>query len=112
MKQSIITAFLGKTQDRFSEYQASTDLKERLKLVKQIKGVNGVEIVYPYETGDPAETLALMQSLELEFAAVNANIKKEPQWVAGALSRPNQELRMGAIDIIKRAKDYAKQVIK
>ena len=110
MKQSIITAFLGKTQDRFSEYQASTDLKERLELVKQIKGVSGVEIVYPYETGEAEETLALMQSLDLEFAAVNANIKKEPQWVAGALSRPNAELRKGAIEIIKQAKEYAKKV--
>ena len=30
MKLSIITAFLGKTQDRFSEYQQPTSVRERL----------------------------------------------------------------------------------
>lgn len=110
MKQSIITAFLGKTQDRFSEYQTVTNLSERLHLLQQIPGVSGVEIVYPYETGDPQETQKMMAELGLSFAAINANIKKEAQWVPGALSRPDDALRQGAIEIIKRAKDYAKTV--
>ncbi len=110
MKQSIITAFLGKTQDRFSEYQQTTGLKERLELVAQIPGMTGVEVVYPYETGDPADTKQMMDELGLEFAAINANIKKETQWVPGAISRPSKELRTKAIEIIKRAKDYAKRV--
>lgn len=110
MKQSIITAFLGRTQDRFSEYQQPTELKERLSIVQQIDGVTGIEIVYPYETGDPSETKALMVEMGLEFAAVNANIKKETKWVPGALSRPSEVLRSEAISIIKQAKDYAKLV--
>lgn len=110
MKQSIITAFLGKTQDRFSEYQTVTNLSERLHLLKQVPGVSGVEIVYPYETGDPIETQKMMADLGLSFAAINANIKKETQWVPGALSRPDDALRRGAIDIIKGAKNYAKMV--
>ncbi len=110
MKQSIITAFLGKTQDRFSEYQESTELRQRLELVKKIDGVSGIEIVFPYETGDPEETKVLMKEMGLEFAAVNANIKKKPQFVAGALSRPQPDLRAEAVDIIKKAKDYAKAV--
>lgn len=110
MKQSIITAFLGKTQDRFSEYQEPTDLKQRLELVKKIDGVTGIEIVYPYETGEAAETKILMNEMGLEFAAVNANIKKETKWVPGALSRPQSQLRSEAINVIKEAKDYAKEV--
>ncbi len=110
MKQSIITAFLSKTQDRFSEYQKPSDLRERLSLVTQIEGCDGVEVVYPYETGDASETQALMKEFKLNFAAINANIKKEPQWVAGALSRNNPDLRKSAIDIIKGAKDFAKAV--
>lgn len=110
MKQSIITAFLGKTQDRFSDYQEITNLEERLELVKKIEGVKGIEIVYPYETGEPAETKQLLEKYKLEFAAVNANIKKEPIFVPGAISRPQKEIRQKAVDIIKRAKDYAKEV--
>jgi len=110
MKQSIITAFLGKTQDRFSEYQVPTSLEERLDLVVKIPGVDGVEIVYPYETEEAASTKKMFDDRGLSFAAVNANIKKETQWVSGALSRNDKNLRRGAIDIIKKAKDYAKAV--
>jgi len=110
MKQSIITAFLGRTQDRFSEYQQPTGLEERLKMVSKIPHVTGVEIVYPYETEEAEKTKQMMVDYGLEFAAVNANIKKETQWVPGALSRPEKELRQGAINIIKKAKDYAKAV--
>lgn len=110
MKLSIITAFLGRTQDRFSEYQQPTSVRERLDLVTQIKGVDGIEIVYPYETGDPVETKSWMNERGLNFAAINANIKKEPRVVPGALSRPDPEIRRGAIEIIKGAKDYAKKV--
>ena len=107
MKQSIITAFLSKTQDRFSEYQQPTTLKERLEIVKKINGVTGVEIVFPYETEEANATKALMKEMGLEFAAVNANIKKETKWVPGALSRPKENLRKEAIQMIKDAKDYA-----
>lgn len=110
MKQSIITSFLGRTQDRFSEYHQPTDLKERLSIVNQIDGVTGIEIVFPYETGEPAITKALVADMGLEFAAVNANIKKEAKWVPGALSRPKPHLRSEAVDMIKKAKDYALQV--
>ena len=107
MKQSIITAFLSKTQDRFSEYQQPTGLRERLETVQKIEGVTGVEIVYPYETEEAGATKALMQEMGLEFAAVNANIKKETKWVPGALSRPKANLRQEAVQMIKDAKDYA-----
>lgn len=110
MKQSIITAFLGQTQDRFSAYQRPTELAERLALVEQIPGVTGIEIVYPYETGEAAETQKLMAKHGLEFAAVNANIKKETRFVPGALSRPDADIRAAAVEIIKRAKDYAIEV--
>ncbi|RED95665.1 sugar phosphate isomerase/epimerase family protein [Marinoscillum furvescens] len=110
MKQSIITAFLGSTRDRFSDYQQPTELEQRLQLAAQVPGVSGVEVVYPYETGEAEATLALMKKYNLEFAAINANIKKEINWVPGAISRPQEELRKGALEIIRGAKDFAKKV--
>ena len=108
MKQSIITAFLGQTRDRFSEYHEPTELAERLETVKQIPGVSGVEVVFPYETGGSAERCKeLVTGAGLEFAAINANIKKEPHFVPGALSRPDAAIRSQAVDIIKKAKDFA-----
>ena len=110
IKQSVIIGFLGKTQDRFSEYQAPVTTKQKLEFVKQIEGFDGVEIVFPYETGDPAETSAWMKELGLNFAAVNVNVKKEAEWVPGALTRPDKGIRNRAVEMIKKAKDYAKAV--
>ncbi|MFY0652797.1 MAG: sugar phosphate isomerase/epimerase [Cyclobacteriaceae bacterium] len=110
MKQAVIIGFLGKTQDRFSEYQQPADTKQKLQSVVDINGFDGVEMVYPYETGDPAETKKMMNDMELSFAAINVNIKKEPEWVAGALTRPEKAIRQRAIEMIKKGKEYAKAV--
>lgn len=110
MKQGVIIGFLGKTQDRFSEYQQPVGTKEKLEIVKAIEGFDGVEMVYPYETGDPHETRALVDEMGLDFAAINVNIKKEPEWVPGALTRPFKDIRDRAVEMIKKGKDYAKAV--
>lgn len=110
MKQGIITGFLGKTQDRFSEYQKPTTLHERLEMVNQLDGYDGVEVVFPYETGEARETNGWMKNLGLAWAAINANIKKDADLVPGALSRPDASIRHKAVNIIKGAKDFAKEV--
>ncbi|MFC2081507.1 sugar phosphate isomerase/epimerase family protein [Bacteroidota bacterium] len=110
MKQGVIIGFLGKTQDRFSEYQSPVTVKEKLEIVKQIEGFDGIEIVFPYETGEAEETKGWMKDLGLNFAAINVNIKKELEWVPGALSRPVREIRERAVEMIKRGKDYAEAV--
>ncbi|NJK84713.1 MAG: TIM barrel protein [Bacteroidales bacterium] len=38
------------------------------------------------------------------------NIKKEHEWVPGAVSRPDKDIRKRAVGMIKRAKEYAKIV--
>jgi xylose isomerase len=110
MKQGVIIGFLGKTQDRFSEYQKQATTREKLEIVSMIEGFDGVEMVFPYETGDPADTKRIMDEMNLSFAAINVNIKKEAEWVPGALTRPDKGIRDRAVSMIKKAKDYAKAV--
>ena len=110
MKQGVILAFLGKTQDRFSEYQKPATTREKLEIASRIVGFDGIEIVYPYETGSPEETVKLMDEFKLNFAAINVNIKKETEWVPGALSRPDKGIRDRAVTLIKKGKDFAKAV--
>jgi xylose isomerase len=110
MKQSVIIAFLGKTQDRFCEYHEPRSTYEKLQMVQRIKGFDGVEMVYPSETTTAAEVSAMMQELKLNWAAINVNVKRDPQFVAGSLSRPVKEIRANAVAMIKRAKDFAKAV--
>ena len=45
IKQGVIIGFLGKTQDRFSEYQKPVTTREKLEIVSQIDGFDGVEMV-------------------------------------------------------------------
>ncbi len=110
IKQAVIIGFLGKTQDRFSEYQKPVTTEEKLAFVSKIEGFSGVEMVFPYENGEPEETKSWMKKYGLEFAAINVNIKKETEWVPGALSRPDKGIRDRAVAMIKKAKDFAKAV--
>lgn len=110
MKQGVIIGFLGKTQDRFSEYQKPATTREKLEIVSKIDGFDGVEMVFPYENSTPEETVQLMKEFRLNFAAINVNVKKEAEWVPGALSRPDKGIRDRAVAMIKKAKDFAKAV--
>ena len=110
MKQAVIIGFLGKTQDRFSDYQKPLTTREKLEIVSKINGFDGVEMVFPYETSEPEETKKWMSDLNLNFAAINVNIKKEAEWVPGALSRPDKAIRNRAVAMIKKAKDFARAV--
>lgn len=110
IKQGVIIGFLGKTQDRFSEYQKPVTTREKLEVVSKIEGFTGVEMVFPYENGEPEETKSWLNEYGLEFAAINVNIKKETEWVPGALSRPEKAIRDRAVAMIKKAKDFAKEV--
>lgn len=110
IKQAVIIGFLGKTQDRFSEYQKPVTTQEKLDFVTKIDGFSGVEMVFPYENDSPEETKKWMDERNLEFAAINVNVKKEEEWVPGALSRPDKGIRDRAVAMIKKAKDFAKAV--
>ena len=63
MKLAVITGFLGKTKDRFHEYNKELDLDSKFKLLAGIPGYSGVEVVYPYETPSPAEIKADRKSV-------------------------------------------------
>ena len=47
LKLAIITGFLSQTKDRFHQYNAPLALEEKFKLMTEIEGYTGVEIVYP-----------------------------------------------------------------
>jgi len=73
-KFAVITSFLGRTKDRFHEYNEAKGLEDKFALLKTIDGASGVEVVYPYEVTDPAATRALAAKHGIAFAAINANV--------------------------------------
>ncbi len=110
LKMAIITGFLSKTKDRFHEYNKPLDLDQKFKLMTEIDGYDGVEIVYPYEVNDPELTKALLKKHGLNIAAVNVNVKAEPEFRNGGLTSHNKEIRRKAVQFIKEAKDFAAAV--
>jgi xylose isomerase len=110
LKMGIITGFLSNTKDRFHEYNVPLGLAEKFKLMRQIEGYDGVEIVYPYEVSDPVETRRLLDEHGLKVAAVNVNVKAEPEFRNGGLTSHLPEVRTKAVSFIKQAKDFAQAV--
>ncbi len=109
-KYAIITGFLGETKDRFHTYNGPISLEEKFRQVASIPHYSGVEVVYPYEVGPAEEVVATADGTGVSFAAVNVNIKGEPEFVSGSVTSPDPAIRAKAVRFIREAKDYAHQV--
>jgi xylose isomerase len=107
IKQAIITAFMGKLKDRFSEYHEPKTPEEKIAAVAKVRGAKGVEIVYPYELGDLKGIKRALKKHHLGVAAVNVNIKGEPEFIKGSSSVPSKKLRDKAIQFICEGMDAA-----
>jgi xylose isomerase len=107
IKQAIITGFMGKLRDRFSEYHVDRTPEEKVAAVAQVKGANGVEIVFPYELKDLIVIKETLKKYDLGVAAVNVNIKAEPEFVCGSSSVTTKKLRDKAVRFIQGALDVA-----
>ncbi len=107
---AIITSFLSRTKDRFHEYNEPLDLDGKFKLLSEIEGYTGVEIVHPYEVNDAEETKAALSKYNLNVAAVNVNVKAEPEFRNGGITSLEQAVREKAVQFIKNAKDFAADI--
>jgi xylose isomerase len=107
LKMAIITGFLSQTKDRFHEYNKPLDLDQKFALMTQIEGCDGVEIVYPYEVSDPITTREILNKYGLKIAAINVNVKAEPEFRNGGLTSHDLAVRNKAVRFIKEAKDFA-----
>jgi len=110
VKSAVITSFLSKTKDRFHEYNEVKTLEQRLEMVSDMEGIDGVELVFPYEVDDAQVLKSLIARYHLHIAAINVNVKAEPEFRDGGLSSTSSQVRSKAVDFIRRAKDFAKKV--
>jgi len=110
MKFSVISSFLGKSKDRFNEYNSPKTLAEKFEIASRIDGIEALECVYPYEVNNIEETKNLMQKYNLKISAINVNVKAEPEFVNGGLTSPDKKVREKAVRFIKEAKDFAEGV--
>lgn len=109
-KQAVITGFLGQTKDRFHIYNEEKTIEEKLKMVSEINGMSGVEMVYPYEINNADILKKLLVKYNLNLAAINVNVKAEPEFKNGGLTSKDKGIRDKAVRFIKEAKDFASKV--
>ncbi|MGA2362582.1 MAG: sugar phosphate isomerase/epimerase family protein [Candidatus Aminicenantales bacterium] len=110
VRYGLITSFVGKTKDRFQEYNADLTLEQKMALASKMKGMSGVEVVFPYEVKDGKSLTPLLKKYGLAVAAVNVNVKAEPEFRNGGLSSRDAAVRKKAVQFIKDAKDFSQIV--
>jgi xylose isomerase len=110
VKSAVISGFVSRTKDRFHEYNEVRDFEHCLQMIADMEAIDGVEAVYPYEVRDPHIVKAQMEKHHLKWAAVNVNVKAEPEFRNGGLTSTRKEVRSKAVRFIKEAKDFAKAV--
>jgi xylose isomerase len=111
IKHSVITAFLGRQADRFTEYQASRTFAEKLASAQRIQGLQGLEVVYPIDFADGIEqTVKMLRNSGLDISAVNLNLKQDAKWRRGSLTAPDAQIRADAVADMHTAMDIAAEL--
>ena len=110
IQQAIIMAFMGKTKDRFCEYHEAKTPKEKIAAIAEVKGAQGVEIVFPYELQEADVVKNALKQHQLGIAAVNVNIKGEPEFINGSSSVNSKALRDKAIQFLRDGMDMAAEL--
>jgi xylose isomerase len=106
-KFSVILSTLGQMQDRFGVYGEARTLAERFEVASQVKGLDGLEIVYPSEFEDVEEVKRLLKAHDLECSSVNVNVKGEPKFHRGSFTSIAPEVRAEAVRYLKAGMDIA-----
>ncbi len=108
MKYAVITGFLGNMKDRFhGHYGQDRSISEKFALASQIQGIKGLELIYPYDYPDVNEIKDLQQQYGLEIAAINLNVKAEPEFRDGSYTNPSSKVRKLAMQYTEGAIEAA-----
>ena len=110
LRHAIMLGMMGRTADRFHEYQPGRDLAERLEAVGRVAGVDGIEIVYPNDFEDVDASVALVRDSGLPVSAVNLNVKSQKKWARGSFTAPDPALRAEAVADMRFAMDLAAEL--
>lgn len=110
IKHSVMVGMMGRVADKFHEYHPGKDLERRLNDAKQVKGADGIEVVYPSEFTNVNETVKIIKDCGLPLSALNLNVKSEKRWGKGSFTNPDREIRSQAIKEMHTAMDLAAEL--
>jgi len=110
IKHAIMVGLLGEQHDRFHRYTPARDLAERLDMLRQIPGCDGIEVVYPNEFRDMQTAVRLLRESGWPVAAVNLNVKRDDKWRNGSFTSEDPALRSDAVRDLCTSMDLAAEL--
>lgn len=102
--------FFGRRRDRFNEYQPARTLEEKIALVAQVEGIEGIELKHPGDLDNPERVRELLAEHGLTLTAVNVNTKDVTHFRYGALSAAAPEARRRAVTLLHEGMDVAAEM--
>ena len=107
LQHAVMVPLMGRQSDRFHEYQPAQGLARRLEMTHQVRGVDGIEVVYPSDFRDLDACVAMIERSGLPVSAVNLNVKSEKKWQSGSFTSTDPRLRADAVADLKLVMDLA-----
>jgi xylose isomerase len=107
IRHAAMVGYMGRNFDRFHQYTPPQPLSVRLDMVRQVQGVDGIEIVYPQDFDDVQETVRMVRDFGMPVAAVNLNVKSQDRWRRGSFTAPDPAIRANAVADSKLCMDLA-----
>jgi len=107
LKHSVMIAFFGRVADRFHEYHSAHPLAERLEMASKVKGIEGIEVIYPSDFDNVDESVRLIKQSGLAVSAVNLNVKSQTKWRFGSFTSTDPKIRANAVADMKFTMDLA-----
>jgi len=107
IKHSVMVGLLGQQRDRFHTYTEARSLSERLDMLHDIPGCQGIEVVYPSEFRDLTKGARQIAASGWPVSAVNLNVKGDAKWREGSFTSRDPAIRADAVADLKIAADLA-----
>ncbi len=107
IKHAVMLGLLGQQRDRFHIYTEPKSLAERLDMLRQIPGCQGIEVVYPAEFRDLEAGAQEIRRSGWPVSAVNLNVKGDAKWRNGAFTSTDKGIRADAVRDLKTCMDLA-----
>lgn len=110
VKYGIGLWLFGSLSDRFTTYHPSKRLEEKVFAASQVKGAQGLEVIYPAEFGyDELDMFkSLLKEHKLEVSGIIVDLFTQLKWVYGSLTSRDDRLRREAIELSIQTVDVAK----
>ena len=110
LRHSIMVSILDRYADRFTEFQPTVSLTERIQQAASIPGAQAVELVFPGDLSDIEMVQGLLEEVSLPVSAVNLNIKSDKCWRNGSFTNPDLSIRKKAVSWLKRSMDISAEL--